>query len=447
MNRDFRLLWLGETTSAFGSSVTGVAFPLIAALTLHADTFTVGLLAAVAWAPWLLLGLPAGAWVDRLPRRTVMLTCDIASAVLYLSIPIAEFLGILTITQLIVVAVLAGVATVFFTPAYRSYLPALVDKADLVTANARLQAGQSSAQVVGPGASGLIGQFLGLVTGLVLDAASFVVSAICLAAIRTPEPRLPTTDRPPLRTQIADGLRFVAGDRILLMFTLYGAVSNLALVGYQAIESVFLLRDVGADPALIGALFMTASVGGVVGALLAARIARRVGAARAVLLCQLCAVTFGLLLPLTTAGFGLLFFAVGSFVLVAGIVASNVIFSGWRQAYCPPALLGRVSASSSVIATSMAALGGLLGGTLGATIGTRATMWVMVVLLVLSTGILLASPIRGRREFPMTSEFPSAADAHLPQPGDDLGRAVDRDDRAEAQLVQAAGADHQAGVR
>src|SRR4051812_2690306 len=122
VNRDFRRLWLGETTSAFGSSITSVAFPLIAAVTLRADTFVVGLIAAVAWVPWLVIGLPAGAWVDRLSRRTVMLTCDIASALLYLSIPAAQFLGILTVAQLVVVALLTGVAAVFFTPAYRSYL-------------------------------------------------------------------------------------------------------------------------------------------------------------------------------------------------------------------------------------------------------------------------------------------------------------------------------------
>ena len=441
MNRDFRRLWLGETTSAFGSSVTSVAFPLIAALTLHADTFTVGLLASAAWLPWLVIGLPAGAWVDRWPRRAVMVTCDVVQAVLYLSIPAAQFLHLLTVAQLLVVALLTGVATVFFTVAYRTYLPALVDKADLVPANARMQAGQSAAQILGPGAGGLIGQFLGQVTGLLLDAVSFVVSAVCLLSIRTREPRPETTERTPLRTQIADGLRFVAGDRILLTFTVYGAVSNLALMGYQAIESLFLLRDVGANPAMIGGLFMVGSVGGLVGSMLAARIAARVGNARAVLLCQLVAVTFGLLLPLTGPGFGLLFFVISSFVLVAGVVASNVIFSGWRQGYCPPHLLARVSASSAVISTSMMALGGLLAGALGSAIGTRATVWEMVVLLALSAGILLTGPIRGRRC------LPSAPHAHLPQPGHDLGRTVDRDDRAEVELVEAAGADHQGGMR
>ncbi len=452
MNRDFRLLWTGETTSALGSSITGVALPLIA-VDLHADTFVVGLLTAAAWLPWLVVGLPAGAWVDRLPRRPVMLMCDVVMASAYVSIPAAHVLRILTVTQLLVVALLVGTATVFFSTAYRSYLPALVEKPDLVPANARMQAGQSAAQVLGPGAAGVVGQFLGLVTGLVFDAVSFVVSAICLLSIRTREPRAAATDRLSLRTQIADGLRFVAGDRILLMFTLFGAASNLALTGYQAIEPVFLLRDIGLDPAAIGGLFMVGGVGGLVGAVLAVRISRRLGTARAVLACQFGAAAAGLLIPLTGKGFGLIPYVVGTFLVVAGVVASNVIFTAWRQAYCPPELLGRMAASGSVVGYSTIALGGLLGGALGSAIGVRPTLWVMTALLALSVTILLASPIRGRRDFPSAGDFPaagdipSAGDAHLAQPGHEPGRAVDRDDRAEVQVVEAAGADHQAGVR
>jgi predicted MFS family arabinose efflux permease len=160
-----------------------------------------------------------------------------------------------------------------------------------------------------------------------------------------------------------------------------------------------------------------------------------------VLGCQLCAAAAGLLIPLTGKGFGLLCFVVGTFALIAGVVASNVIYAGWRQGYCPPELLGRMSASASVVGYSTTALGGILGGALGSAVGVRPTMWAMTVLLVLSTSILLASPIRTRRD------FPSARDSHVPQPCDELGRAVHRHDRAEVEVVQAAGADHQAGVR
>jgi predicted MFS family arabinose efflux permease len=404
VNRDFRLLWVGETTSQFGSGITSVAFPLIAAVTLRANTVVVGLLASVAWLPWLLIGLFAGAWVDRLRRRKIMLACDFASAALYLSIPVAQLLGLLTVTQLVVVALLTGTATVFFATAYRAYLPALVDKSELVTGNARLQVGRSSAEVVAPGASGLIAQFLGLATGLVFDAVSFIVSAVCLLSIRAREPQPPKpVERDSLRQQIADGVRFVTRDRIMRSFIVYGAVSNLGLMGYQAIQSVFLLREVGVGPGVIGALLMAGSVGGLIGASLAGRIARRLGTARAVLCCQLCAVPFGLLLPLTGRGFGLSLFVGGQFVLTAGIVASNVIYGGFVQGYCPAQLLGRVTASSAVVNYSTIALGGLLGGVLGETIGTRSTMWVMTVLLTLSVGILLAGPIRRYRDFPANS--------------------------------------------
>lgn len=401
MNRDFRLLWIGETTSEFGGNITGVAFPLIAAVTLHADPFVVGLLASAAWVPWLLFGLPAGAWVDRLRRKGIMLVCDFAAAVFYLSIPVAWWFGVLSTAQLVVVAVLGGTATVFFTTAYHVYLPALVDNSELTAANARLQAGRSTAEALGPGASGLIAQFLGLVTGLLFDAASFLVSAACLLSIRTREPeRSRPTSRESLRAQISDGVRFVAGEEILRSFVGYGAVSNLGLMGYQAIQSVFLLRDVGVGPGVIGGLLMAGSLGGLCGALLASRIARRFGTARGVLWCQLCAVPFGLLLPLAGPGFGLVPFAVGQFVLVAGIVASNVIFAGFVQGYCPVELRGRVSASSAVVNYGTVALGALLGGILADAIGTRSTMWAMTVLLTLSPGILLASPIRGLRDFP-----------------------------------------------
>ncbi|HEY2694609.1 MAG TPA: MFS transporter [Pseudonocardiaceae bacterium] len=401
MSRDFRLLWIGETTSEFGSNITGVAFPLIAAATLHADAFVVGLLASAAWMPWLLLGLPAGAWVDRVRRKRIMLVCDLAAAACYVSIPVAWWLGLLTTVQLIVVAVLGGTATVFFTTAYHAYLPTLVPKSELTSANARLQAGRSSAEALGPGASGLIAQFLGLVTGLLFDAASFLVSAMCLLSIRAREAELPRpTSRESLRAQIIEGVRFVAGDRILHSFVAYGAVVNLGLMGYQAIQPVFLLRDVGVGPGAIGGMLMAGSVGGLIGALLASRIARRFGTARAVLWCQLCAVPFGLLLPLAGPGLGLAPFAIGQFVQVAGIVASNVIFAGFLQGYCPAELRGRVSASSAVVNYGTVALGALLGGILADAIGTRPTMWAMTVLLTLSLGILIASPIRKLRDFP-----------------------------------------------
>ncbi|HEX3814648.1 MAG TPA: MFS transporter [Mycobacteriales bacterium] len=399
-HRDFRLLWTGETTSKFGSSISGIALSLVAVSTLHASTFVVAVLSAAAWLPWLLIGLPAGAWIDRWPRRPVMIACDLVSLCLFLSIPIAAWLGVLSIVQLLLVAVLVGVATVFFQTAYGAFLPSLLPPEDLQEGNAKLQGSASAVQVVGPGAGGLLAEVFGAVTGLVADAASFLVSAVCLLRIRTREEPAPVVHRRSLREEIGAGLRFVTRDPYLRVLMAFGATANLALTGYQAIVVVFLVRVVGVGSGAVGLLMAATSLGGVAGALVSSRVARRFGTARAVLLCELCGPPFGLLIPLTGKGFGLIFFAVGGFLVVAGVVASNVIQSGFRQAYVPADLRGRVSTSSAFLNYGAIPIGALLGGTLGTALGVRPTLWLMTGLLALSGLLLLAGPARHRRDYP-----------------------------------------------
>jgi MFS family permease len=155
--RDFRLLWIGETTSTFGSSISGVALPLVALTVLHASVFAVTMLTAATWLPWLIIGLPAGAWVDRLPRRRVMMCADLVSLAAFASVPVTAALGRLTVAQLVVVALVAGTATVFFATAYRAFLPALVDRGDLLEGNAKLQGSEQVARIAGPGTAGQAG--------------------------------------------------------------------------------------------------------------------------------------------------------------------------------------------------------------------------------------------------------------------------------------------------
>lgn len=161
--RDFRLLWVGETTSSFGSSVTSVALPLIAVVVLKVGTFAVGLLAAAVWLPWLIVGLPAGAWVDRMRKRPVMVACDLLAVALYASIPVAAWLGVLTLAQLLVVAVVGGTAAVFFTTAFHAYVPEVLHGGELLRANATLQGGEAATRVLGRGAAGFIAQTCGAV--------------------------------------------------------------------------------------------------------------------------------------------------------------------------------------------------------------------------------------------------------------------------------------------
>jgi MFS family permease len=405
-HRDFRLLWIGQGTSKFGSSVTSIALPLVAVATLGASTFQAALLSAAVWLPWLLIGLPAGAWVDRLPRRPVMLVCDAASLLMFVSVPVAAWLGELTIQHLLAVAFGTGIASVFFQTAYQVYLPTLLTAGQLPEGNAKLQGTEAVAQVGGPGAAGLVVQIAGsAVTALLLDAASFVVSALCLLGIRAREPERTRERRTStLRQEIGEGIRFVARDPYLRVLTVFGAASNLGLVGYQAILVVFLVREVGVGPGLVGGVVAGMSLGGVIGAALATRIARRFGTARAMLVCELVAAPAGLLIPLARPGLGLAPVVAGGLIVGAGVVAGNVIKGSWRQVYTPHHLLGRVISSTQLVNLGTVPIGAVLGGALGTALGLRPAMWLLTGGLALTGLILLVGPLRRHRDLPSRPE-------------------------------------------
>ncbi|MFJ7295853.1 MFS transporter [Streptomyces collinus] len=398
---DFRLLWVGETVSGLGNSVTVVALPLIAVVGLDAGSTAVGLLTAAVWLPWLLVGLPVGAWVDRRRKRPLMIACDLTAAAALVSVPAAACLDALTFQQLVVVALVCGTAAVCFDTAYHSYIRIVLDGHDLLEGNAKLQGSAAATQVAGPGVAGLLAQALGAVTALVADAVTFLVSAVCLRRIGVVEPdRDPDAERTSLRRQIAEGLRFVGQDPYLRPMVTWGAVINLALMGYQAVQVVFLVRTVGLNPGMVGLLLTGGSAGAVVGALVATRMSRRFGTARGLLLLQLTTTPFVLLLPMTTAGPGLLLFATGSFLVGLGISVANIVVGTFRQTYCPPHLLGRVVATAMMINHSTIPLGSLLGGVLGDAVGYQPAMWIMTGVVAPSWLILVMSPMRRMRDLP-----------------------------------------------
>ncbi len=295
---NFRKLWIGETTSGLGTAVGNVALALVAVVTLEASPFMVGLLTASAWVPWLFLGLLAGAWVDRWPRLKVMLICDLLLLVLFGSVPVAGWLGLLTMAQLVVVALLAGAVKVFLSTANSAVLPVLVAKPDLLEANVKLRSGDAAAEIAGPGLAGLLSQAFGAVSGLLADALTYLVAALCVGSIKAEEKPPPVSERRGILREIKEGVRFLAHDPYLRTLASFAAVGNLGLNGIQAVQTVFLVRSVGVTPGGVGAVFAVVSVGGLAGAALAGRIARRFGTARGLLLCELVGAPFILLLSL-----------------------------------------------------------------------------------------------------------------------------------------------------
>jgi MFS family permease len=417
--RNFRLLWIGETVSQVGNAMAVVGVPLIAVLVLHASTFEVGVLTASAWLPWLVIGLPAGAWVDRLPARQVMIVCDLVSALLYASVPAADWAGVLTIGWLIIVQLVAGAASVMFMTAYQVYLPSLVAPGELIEGNTKMQGSASAAAFAGPGLAGLTAQLLGAVTALLGNAISFLVSAGCLLGTRPPGRLVPPPRAAPgettgrrtvrrrrvrratsLRREIADGTLLVMRDPFLRVLSVYGAAANLALTGYSALLVVFLVRDIGLGPAAVGLLTAIPGVGGILGALVTGRVTARYGTARALLVCILGAVPFALLIPLTGPGPRLAFYVAGVLVATTGVAVSNIIIAAFRQSYSPPGMCGRVTATMRFLIFGTSPAGAVLGGSLGTWLGTRTALWVLLGALVASGALLLTRDLTSRRDLP-----------------------------------------------
>jgi MFS family permease len=405
--RNFRLLWIGETISQLGNAMAVVGVPLVAVIVLHVGTFTLGVLTAAAWLPWLVIGLPAGAWVDRLPARRVMIVCDVVSALLYASVPVTAWAGALTTGLVIGVQLGGGAASVLFMTAYQVYLPSLVTPGELIEGNTKMQGSASAALFAGPGLAGLVAQLLGAVTALLCNAVSFLVSAVCLLGARPRAAARPAAPRETtLLREIADGLRLVLRDPFLRQLSVFWAVANLALTGYAALLVVFLVRVVGLTPGAVGLLTAIPGVGGILGAAATGRITARFGTARGLLLSTLAGVPFALLIPLTGPGPRLVFYVVGALLAFAGIAVGNIIIAAFRQSYSPPGMCGRVTATMRFLIFGTSPLGALLGGGLGSWLGIRDALWILLGAAALSGTLLLTRALRGRRDLPDAAPEP-----------------------------------------
>jgi predicted MFS family arabinose efflux permease len=405
-DRDFRLFWLGETTSTVGSAMAVVAMPLTAVLVLQSSTLVVGLLQATAWLPALLIGLPAGAWVDRRRKRPVMLACDVVAFVLFASVPVAAWAGVLTVRQLVVAAFLAGSAAVFFSSSYGPFVRSVVSAEHRMEANAKLDGSAWAAQMAGPGLGGLAAQLLGAVSGLFANALTFLVSAFCLSRIRSAEP--PLERRPEtasLHAEIGEGIRFLVRDPYLRVVTAYMGAGNFGDSLMEAVVVVFLVRTVGVGPGLAGVMVAAMGIGGVIGSMMVTRIGLRLGTARGMLLCTALTSPYMLLVPATTRGAGLVLFAVGTIVYLTGVSVTNVIAMSFSQAYVPARLLGRYGSTVNLVIRGMQPLGAVAGAVVGEAFGPRTAMWMATAVITLSAGILFTGPIRSQRDLP--AAYPS----------------------------------------
>jgi MFS family permease len=399
-HQNFLLLWSGQTVSEMGSAVTALALPLTAVVVLKASTLQVGLLTAASYLAFALIALPAGAVVDRLAKRRIMIWCDLARVVLIGSIPVTAGLGVLTLWQLYLVAVLAGVCSVFFDVSYQSYLPGVVGPEHLMDGNGKLGASQSFAQVCGPGVGGgLVGAF-GAAGAMSADAISYAVSVASLLAIRLPEPPPPKRETRNLRAEIGEGLSFVVRDPILRKIAACTATANLFGGMTSALTILFLVRVLKVHPADTGLVLAVASLGGVAGGVLSGRMSRWIGSARIIWVAMLVISLSAFLIPLAEPGWRVVLFAAGFAFYSFTSVVYNVAQVTYRQAICPPALLGRMNAAIRWIVWGTLPLGGLLGGAIGTAIGIRPTIWIGLTGAWAAGLFVYFSPLRNLRDVP-----------------------------------------------
>ncbi|MEV7414150.1 MFS transporter [Streptomyces sp. NPDC089919] len=397
---DFRRFWTADAVSQAGTAVTLLALPLTAIGTLGATPFQAGLLVACEYLGFLLVGLPAGAWLDRVRHRPVLVGGDLLRAALLVSVPVAALLDRLGLVQLYVVALGMSVCTVFFDVAHQSHLPQLVAPEELVAANVTLEATRSTVGAGGPGAAGALVAAVTAPVALAFDALSFLLSALCLSRIRRPEAApAQAAGGTRLRTEIAEGLRFVLGDRELRAITLAAALSNLWGTVGASMLLVLLAGELDLSPFLCSLVFVAEAVGGLLGALLVTRVTGRLGEGRA-----MCAsVITGAALWLAAVA---CFRPDGRFavaVLLQGLgwtafMTFKVTSVAVRQRRCPAPLLGRVNATHRFLVWGVMPLGALLGGVLGQWLGARPALWTGALGELGAVLPLLCSPLRTSRD-------------------------------------------------
>ncbi|MET8004259.1 MFS transporter [Nonomuraea glycinis] len=404
--RNFALLWAGESVSGLGSAITTVAVPFLAITVLHASTGTVALLTAASWLPWFLLGLPAGTWVDRWPRRRILVSANLVSAAVLTAIPVAAWTGVLTMPMLLAAVLIAGTSSMFFTLAFNAYLPHLLAPDDRMEGNAKLQASASAAEIAGPGLGGLLTEVAGAVGGLLIDALTFIVSAACLLRLRTtPEPRA-AGERAGMLRQLSEGLGYFKYGGFMLPMLIVAAMINLGMLGVFSLRIVFLVRAEGIAPGTVGVLISLASLGGLLGAVLAPRAVARFGSARTYVGVNVVTAPFMLLLPAGGPGWQLALFTVGSFVVMLGATISATVTATFRVNYIPAHLLGRVTAVSRFVISGTVPLGAATAGVLATSFGIGAAMWVLATFFAVTPLLLLATSMRSMRDFPTLPSRP-----------------------------------------
>jgi MFS family permease len=439
---DFAKLWTASTISLFGTQVSQLAIPVIAVLILKAPPFEVALLGTFEFLPFLLFTLPAGVWVDRLSRRRILISGDLGRAALLATIPIAYTFGALTIWQLYVVGFLMGICTVFFDVADQSYLPTVLERDELVDGNGKLQAAFSTAQLLGPPAGGGVVALLTAPFAVILDAISYVVSAVLIFTIRRTEKPAPGAtapavaaaeqmfespsgaasvaaeasvasetdpDRPSVRREVAEGLRFVLGHRYLRNIAATTGSSNLFSNILFSIFPVYVYVNLSLTPDTVGLIGGGFGAGALLGAFIAGRAGERLGIGHTIVISIVIGALGNLVMPVASHDNALWLIGGGGFLAGLGQVVYNVNQVSLRQAITPEPLLGRMNATMRFLVWGTIPIGQVIGGLIATVFGTHAAILIGAVGGLIAFLPVFFSPVRSLERIPEPEAIPQPA--------------------------------------
>lgn len=408
LDRNFTTFWAGQAMSQFGAQLGQLAFPVLAVSMLHASEFEVGVLNAAGLAAFLILGLPAGAWVDRWLKRPTMIQADLIRMAAMAAVPLLWWGGLLEIWHLYVIAAIVGTATVFFDVSYQSYVPVLVAPGQVNQANAKLEGTAQVARIGGPAVGGLL---LAVVTAPVLfvgEAVGYLLSATFLARTRDREVAAARGERRPLRVEIKEGLAFVIRHPLISRIAACTAAMNFFGMVIFTMMPVLILRNLGFGPQGMGLVMAVGAAGGLLGAVAAPRVAARVGEGTVIPLCAVASSVFLVPLPLAAMasepGVSLALLLLSELCFGFVVLIYNIMQLSMRQRVCPPRLLGRMNASIRFVVWGVMPLAALASGFLAEHLGLIAVIWIGTAGSFLAAAPVVLSPLLGMRTLPSQVE-------------------------------------------
>lgn len=401
-NQEFRRFWLAQAITQFSGQITFLALPLTAILLLDASASQMGLITALMGLPALVFGLFVGVWVDRLRRRPLLIASTIGRAAMLIFVPILAFLDILQIEHLYVIAFLHSSMFLLFNVSYRSYLPVLISRDQLVDGNSKLELSRSASDIAGPSLAGFLIQLVTAPFAILVQVVGLLISAFVLTTIQATEPEPTGAGDRRIWREVADGLRFVFGSEILRPLAGCAATFGFFNAIVDVVILLFIVDELGLGAGMVGLVFSAGNFGFLAGAVLPQRTVHWFGLGKSLIFTILLTSLGDTLIPLASGPYVmvLVMVAMGQLVFGLALTIYRVNEISLRQIVTPDRIQGRMNATMNLMHRGVAPAGALIGGVLATSVGLQQAYLLAIAGELLACLWLVFSPVRSLRRFP-----------------------------------------------